>query len=137
MQRWLLSRVFYDDLAVTRTDRSYLGTLFGDARTAATANCFVHVRPCDAGADMSFNLAAYQPGARGIQQTSFLKAAKEDAWTRSAIHPDKVCMQQWLRQFADTRRHFLAGTPSNALFRTQTATQVAAVHSCMLLNTLE
>ena len=34
MGRRLLSRVFYDDLAVTRTDRSYLGTLFGDARSS-------------------------------------------------------------------------------------------------------
>ncbi len=64
------------------------------------------VHACDAGAEMSFNLSAYQPSARGISQTYFLDAANEDAWILSAIHSEKVGMQQWWHQCADTRRHF-------------------------------
>lgn len=118
LERLLLPRVqYYEDLAVTHTDRKYLSALFGKTDTVKGANYFVHVRSSDAGAEMSFNLGAYQPGARGVFQTYFLDAGKEAAWTEGDLRPDKVCLRQWLRQFAHNRRHFLSWVPFSRLIQ--------------------
>jgi predicted NAD/FAD-binding protein len=118
MERLIFRNIkYYDDVSVTHRDEAYMRRHY-DVAEDGSDMYFIKTYDDDASkVEMSFDLTAYQPFAKGasgerVYQSIFLNAADDAArWTKDDIDPGAVALTKWWRQFGHTVRHFTRAVP--------------------------
>jgi len=109
--------VYYDDVSITHSDEEYMKKHYEVAQDVRDMYFIKSYRDDPSLCEMSFDLTAYQPFARGanderVYQSIFLNKGKDESrWTRDEIDPERVLLVKWWRQFGHTVRHFTKAVP--------------------------
>ncbi|OUS45187.1 hypothetical protein BE221DRAFT_193379 [Ostreococcus tauri] len=119
MERHIFKNItWFDDVSVTHTDEEYMKKHYEVAEGEKRDMYFIKSYEDDPSlCEMSFDLTAYQPFARGpdgarVYQSIFLNAARDESrWTKNEIAPGKIALVKWWRQFGHTVRHFTRAVP--------------------------
>jgi len=118
MERHIFNNIeYFDDVSVTHSDEAYMKKHYEVAEDVRDMYFIKSYDDDPSLCEMSFDLTAYQPFAKGangerVYQSIFLNAAKDKSrWTRDEIDPNRVLLVKWWRQFGHTVRHFTRAVP--------------------------
>jgi len=118
MERRIFGNIqYFDDVSVTHRDEAYMRRHY-DVADDGSDMYFIKTYDDDMSkVEMSFDLSAYQPFAKGasgerVYQSIFLNAAEDKSkWTMEEIDKSKIVLVKWWRQFGHTVRHLTRAVP--------------------------